>query len=92
MSLQPRQDRAPPSVLHWCAVVGAFGICLAVLIFSWPDPLDRKRALGPKLARCCNIVKLVTASETPGRVVADAASPASTNQMQPNLTGSIGRR
>jgi hypothetical protein len=33
----------------------AFALCLIVTVFSWPDAQDRKRALGPKLAGCCEI-------------------------------------
>ncbi len=33
----------------------AFFTCLTIIVFSWPDHNDRKRAVFPHPARCCEI-------------------------------------
>jgi hypothetical protein len=42
-------------ILHWFIVVGAFVVCFATVIFSWPDRHDRKRAIFPHPLKCCEI-------------------------------------
>ena len=41
--------------MHWFIVVGAFVVCFATVIFSWPDRHDRKRAIFPHPLKCCEI-------------------------------------
>jgi hypothetical protein len=55
MTSTPQRTSAPGAALSRCALLLAFGLCLVVTVFSWPDPQDRKRALGPRLAGCCEI-------------------------------------
>ncbi len=50
------RSRAPTSsaASHF-ALFAAFAVCATVLVFSWPDPQDRKRAVASKVIECCEI-------------------------------------
>ncbi len=50
-------ERASPSPARasLVALIAAFAVCTAVIVFSWPDPNARKPATGPKLAECCEV-------------------------------------
>jgi hypothetical protein len=37
------------------ALLLALTVCLGIVLFSWPDPHDRKRAVVPKVADCCDV-------------------------------------
>lgn len=52
--LQERGSRKP-STVSVAALIAAFALFAVVLVFSWPDPHDRKRAIGPRLAGCCDV-------------------------------------
>ncbi len=49
------RPRLSSSASSHAALFAAFAVCVAVLIFSWPDPHDRKRAVAPKLKDCCEV-------------------------------------
>lgn len=36
-------------------LAAALTVCLTVVVFSWPDRHDRKRAVAPKLTECCDV-------------------------------------
>ncbi len=63
-----------------CALLLAFSLCLVIIVFSWPHPQDRKRAIGPKLAGCCEIrianqVVVERAAKPPRAELAAAGRP-----------------
>ena len=61
-------ERASPSPARasLVALIAAFAVCTAVIVFSWPDPNARKPATGPKLAECCE-VKIANSGPVPRR-------------------------
>jgi hypothetical protein len=75
-----RHDRAfqSPSVASLVALVAAYALCTAVIVFSWPDPYDRKRATEPGLVGCCGAkvadTVLVARRTPPSRVLVSEAA------------------
>ena len=61
-------ERASPSPVtaSLVALIAAYAICTAVIVFSWPDPHDRKQATSPNLAECCE-VKIADTAPAPRR-------------------------
>jgi hypothetical protein len=64
-------ERASPSPVtaSLVALIAAYAICTAVIVFSWPDPHDRKQATSPNLAECCE-VKIADTAPAPRRAPA----------------------
>ena len=67
-------ERASPSPVtaSLVALIAAYAICTAVIVFSWPDPHDRKQATSPNLAECCE-VKIADTAPAPRRAPAASA-------------------
>jgi hypothetical protein len=50
----PRLRQKPlTTIAGWIALISAFGICLAVILFSWPDLSPRQRPGAGQVAGCC---------------------------------------
>lgn len=77
-----RHDRAfqSPSVTSLVALVAAYALCTAVIVFSWPDPYDRKRAIDRSPVGCCGAKTADTARvprrTPPGVLVSEAVGKA----------------
>jgi hypothetical protein len=51
-----RHGLIPSSPATSCfALFVALAVCAIIVVFSWPDPHDRKRAVAPKLVDCCDV-------------------------------------